>query len=179
MEIVVSDTNIFIDLSSVDLLDDFFQLPIKIHTVDFVVNEIKEASQARVINAHIAKGDLIVKCFTIDEVAEIYNLQSSVSGNLSFIDCSVWHYAKENDYILLTGDRQLRDRAIRSNVRVNGILFVFDLLIDNKVISYQKAVDCLKNLMLINPRMPKSLILERIDKWESHFSHPPRTQDFL
>lgn len=43
--IVVSDTNIFFDLISVDLLNDFFQLPCKIVTTDFVVNEIEQPNQ--------------------------------------------------------------------------------------------------------------------------------------
>lgn len=33
-KIVVSDTNIFIDLISVNLLDGFFSLPWEIHTTD-------------------------------------------------------------------------------------------------------------------------------------------------
>lgn len=40
--IVVNDTNIFIDLISVDLLDEFFSLPIDIHTTDFVINELTQ-----------------------------------------------------------------------------------------------------------------------------------------
>ena len=41
MDIVINDTNIFLDLYDVDLLDTFFQLPVQVHTVDFVVDEIK------------------------------------------------------------------------------------------------------------------------------------------
>ncbi len=40
--VVVSDTNIFIDLISVDLLDEFFRLPFEIHTTDFIIHELKE-----------------------------------------------------------------------------------------------------------------------------------------
>ena len=32
MEIIVNDTNIFIDLHSCGLLDSFFKLPYKVHT---------------------------------------------------------------------------------------------------------------------------------------------------
>ena len=45
--IVVNDTNIFIDLISVDLLDEFFSLPIDIHTTDFVVHELTEPLQQK------------------------------------------------------------------------------------------------------------------------------------
>ena len=42
--LVVNDTNIFIDLISVDLLDDFFNLPIGVHTTDLVLNELTDES---------------------------------------------------------------------------------------------------------------------------------------
>lgn len=45
--IVVNDTNIFIDLIAVDLLDKFFSLPIEIHTTDFVVHELTEPLQKK------------------------------------------------------------------------------------------------------------------------------------
>lgn len=45
MEIVVNDTNIFIDLHSIGLLEQFFELPIKVHTVDFIVNELINSEQ--------------------------------------------------------------------------------------------------------------------------------------
>ncbi len=37
--VVVSDTNIFIDLISVNLLDGFFGLPWEIHTTDMIMKE--------------------------------------------------------------------------------------------------------------------------------------------
>lgn len=49
MEIIVNDTNIFIDLYSCNLLDDFFMLPYNIHTTDFVMNELKEDEQRKVV----------------------------------------------------------------------------------------------------------------------------------
>ena len=43
MDIVVTDTNIFIDMISLDMLDLFFELPFRIHTTDFVMNEFTES----------------------------------------------------------------------------------------------------------------------------------------
>ena len=45
--VVVNDTNIFIDLLSIDLLDEFFLLPLSIHTNDFIINELTEPSQRK------------------------------------------------------------------------------------------------------------------------------------
>lgn len=53
MEIVVNDTNIFIDFYSIGLLEEFFELPITVHTVDFVINELKEPEQLKAINEFI------------------------------------------------------------------------------------------------------------------------------
>lgn len=58
MEIVINDTNIFLDLYDIGLLDDFFQLPIRVHTVDFVINEITHPDQQKVIQQLISKGIL-------------------------------------------------------------------------------------------------------------------------
>lgn len=53
--IVVNDTNIFIDLIAVDLLDKFFSLPIEIHTTDFVVHELTEPLQKKKLNFILSK----------------------------------------------------------------------------------------------------------------------------
>lgn len=42
MDVIVNDTNIFIDMHSVGLLEEMCMLPFKIHTVDFVVSEITD-----------------------------------------------------------------------------------------------------------------------------------------
>lgn len=46
-KIVVSDANIFFDLLSVDLLNDFFQFPCEIATTDFVIYEIQRTEQLK------------------------------------------------------------------------------------------------------------------------------------
>ena len=60
MEIVINDTNIFLDLYDIGLLDDFFQLTIRVHTVDFVINEITRPDQQKVIQQLISKGILSI-----------------------------------------------------------------------------------------------------------------------
>lgn len=47
MDVVVNDTNIFIDLLSVELLEETFKLPIDFHTVDYVVSEIVDSYQKK------------------------------------------------------------------------------------------------------------------------------------
>ena len=61
MDIVVNDTNIFLDLISIGLLDASFELPIKFHTVDYVIEEIINEEQNAEVAALIKEGKLYVK----------------------------------------------------------------------------------------------------------------------
>ena len=57
--LVISDTNIFLDLMSVSLLEKFFQLPCDIETTDFVIDEIVQPKQ-RYSELHKIKK---IKCY--------------------------------------------------------------------------------------------------------------------
>lgn len=165
MEIVVNDTNIFIDLYSIGLLEQFFELPITVHTVDFIINELTEEDQYKAIRKYVDNGRLNVQSFDAVELLEIIELQSKAGGNVSIPDCAVWHYAKKHNYTLLTGDGQLRKKAIESNVIVKGVIYVFDYMVDCCIITPKCAATKLQELMTHNSRLPKSIIQERIEKW--------------
>lgn len=165
MKILVNDTNIFIDLHSVGLLEEMCRLPYEIHTVDFVVAEIVDADQRRIFDELVAGGGISVDGFTADEVIEIVEEHSSVSGNLSIPDCSVCYFARKHNVPMLTGDRRLRRYAEEQSIEVHGILFIFDELVKHDIISTSMAADRLEELFAINARLPKAEIRERINRW--------------
>lgn len=167
MKILVNDTNIFIDLHSVGLLEEMCRLPYEIHTVDFVVAEIADADQRRIFDELVARGEISVDGFTSDEVIEIVEEHSSVSGNLSIPDCSVCYFARKHNVPMLTGDRRLRRYAEEQSIEVHGILFIFDELVKHDIISTSMAADRLEELFAINARLPKAEIRERINRWKS------------
>ena len=165
--IAISDTNIFIDLLSVSLLDAFLTLPLDIRTTDFVVNEIRDGGQAADIHRHIGRGEITVVSFTMDELNELYEFHSTNSSrtNVSLPDCSVWLYAIKNDCTLLTGDAKLRKSAIQSGTNVRGILYIFDRLVSCNVIDGNTAARKLEELYAINNRLPRNEIEKRIADW--------------
>lgn len=167
MKILVNDTNIFIDLHSVGLLKEMCRLPYEIHTVDFVVAEIADADQRRIFDELVARGEISVDGFTADEVIEIVEEHSSVSGNLSIPDCSVCYFARKHNVPMLTGDRRLRRYAEEQSIEVHGILFIFDELVKHDIISTSMAADRLEELFAINARLPKTEIRNRINRWKS------------
>lgn len=168
MKILVNDTNIFIDLHSVGLLKEMCRLPYEIHTVDFVVAEIADADQRRIFDELVARGGISVDGFTADEVIEIVEEHSSVSGNLSIPGCSVCYFARKHNVPMLTGDRRLRRYAEEQSIEVHGILFIFDELVRHDIISTSMAADRLEELFAINARLPKAEIRDRINRWRNN-----------
>ncbi|MGM9803464.1 MAG: hypothetical protein ACI308_04725 [Muribaculaceae bacterium] len=164
-KVVVNDTNIFIDLFSIGLIDELFKLPFSVHTVDLVLEEITNNQHKRMLQQFIDEGLLKIGSIKGDEFDTIIKLQSSAGGNVSFVDCAVWHYAEKNNYTLLTGDRQLKNKALSHNVTVKGIIYLFDEFIRCKVLEPRCVAIKLKELLDINQRLPKRIIQERIDKW--------------
>lgn len=149
----------------IGLLQLMCNLPYEIHTVDFVAAELIDEDQKKDFEELVGNGKIIVDSFTAEEVIEIVAEHSSVSGNLSIPDCSVCYYAKKHSVPMLTGDRRLRRHAEQLSIEVHGILFLFDEMVANSVISSIDAATKLEELMALNSRLPQTAIRERIDKW--------------
>lgn len=171
-KIVVNDTNIFIDLLDVQLLDEFFYLPWEIHTTDFVLHELNKEGQKEMVEKFKKDGIMHIAQFDIVELQDIRKLQKQHSHhtNVSLTDCSVWYYAKKNQYELLTGDRKLRSSSTNDGIKVHGILYVFDALVSESIISHSIAVERIKELQNINPRLPKDEIEKRLKKWTDNIT---------
>lgn len=166
-KIVVSDTNIFIDLISVNLLDSFFSLPWEIHTTDMVIHELANPEQYKAITAFHKKGCLIVKILEDKELAQIFCMKlERSSSNASIVDCSVWKLAKDLECALLTGDNKLRKVVQNDNIEVHGILYLFDKMLEHKIMDNETAIDKLQSLFSINSRLPKEEIVKRITLWK-------------
>ena len=106
MEIIVNDTNIFIDLHSCGLLDSFFKLPYKVHTTDLVMSELTKGTQHKDVVTFCEQGHLTVKSFSSKEVVRIweYYTEAKKVCNVSIEDCSVLIYTKTLECArLLTG----------------------------------------------------------------------------
>lgn len=165
--IVVSDTNILIDLIEAGVLEQFFLLPMKVHTTDIVISEVTVPKQKTQVRTLVQTRCLTVKTFTPDEMLKLFEFVNSKRRrcNLRVADFSVWQYAAENGHVLLTGDGNLRKLAAEDGVEVHGTIYVFDKMIEHKVLTPAIAADKLELLYSINHRLPKSEIDLRIKLW--------------
>lgn len=160
MEIVISDTNIFIDLWNIGLLERFCELPLSIHTTDFIIRELKTQGVKEAVIQLQREHKITVKTFKSYKYSEIMSLQDK---NLSFQDCTVLHYALSSDYKLLTGDRNLRKVAEQHGLQVSGIIYVIDELLHHEILSKEEYVAKLKALLESNHRLPMKEIMKRIE----------------
>ncbi len=168
-DIVVSDSNIFFDLLSVDLLDCFFRLPCRITTTDFVINEIVHPEELKKIQNYISSEHLFVKSFNFSELMDVNDIYLNNDNNASITDCSVWYYARETEGRLLTGDAKLRRSASWDNVKVSGLLYVLDNLVEYSIIDSEACAVKLERLTEINSRLPLDECKKRISLWRGGY----------
>ncbi len=169
-QIIISDANVFIDLLQVGLLEAFFALTFsdcEIWTTDFVYREVKNVGKVHVLEKFKKNGKLKVASFNSTELGEIIGLKNSSANNTSIADASVWYYAKKTDGILLTGDKKLRKEATKDGIRVFGIIFVWERMLECGIVSSKEAADNLEALIGENPRLPKQICEQRISAWRS------------
>lgn len=165
MEVVVNDTNILIDLFNAGLLPYCRKLNLEFRTLDVVINEIEDSEQHAAVQRIIDEGTLAVYSLSSEQMGDVLRKVAEYHGacNLSVEDISVMVYAIDNDCRLLTGDKTLREKAVLENVKVSGILYLTDMLMEEAVVGDDEMAIALERLLATNNRLPKKLIKERIE----------------
>lgn len=164
LRIVITDANILIDLINLDLSAVLFESELfEFKTTDFVFDEIYEEQKEKLLP--VIRANQLEVCEP-DEVdlKEIFILKQQTNA-LSIEDCSVWYFAYKLEGILLTGDNQLRGHSKRSGIEVRGILFLFDQLLLNKLVTPTEAIEKLSHLLKTNKRLPQKEIEKRLKEW--------------
>jgi predicted nucleic acid-binding protein len=162
VQIVVTDTNVIIDLLEVDALSEFFALPFEIYTTDFVMAEILDEAHKDLLDVFKRSKQLTILESSSEEIIAMNTMQ--VRPSLKRIaDRSAFWKAKELRAMLLTGDRNLRKVAEANGLEVHGILWVVECLVRKTIISKKSATDLLSNLQEINPWLPRKEVEEMIE----------------
>ena len=165
MKIVVNDANILIDLCKLDMLEAFFRLQYDFHVVDDVWEELNSQHQI-LLRPYIQAKRLVVVEDTV-EITDILQIKQQ-RNQLSIPDCTSLLYAKEQKSILLTSDKNLRTTADQHKVEVHGHLWVFDNLVDDKILIKSVASAKLHTLITeVNRKLglPKAEYEARIRDW--------------
>lgn len=133
-KIIITDTNIITDLNNANVLEDFINID-NVYISDMAKNDE--------VNFKTCNIKLINKFKTISATAmqlnEVNNL-SYVEKKLSTYDLLNFIIARDNDFILATGDNRLKKYSEKNGVKVLRTLKIIRLMKDNNIISCKKAI---------------------------------------
>ena len=167
MEIVVSDTQILIDMDAAGLLEMVAVSSVHFHTVDYVIAELHRSPYERpIVDRMVEEGHLAVFSFEGKEASDLFSYYGKFASksNLTITDCAVLKYAKDNNYRMLTGDRKLRNHAEDEGVMVSGILYLADHFVKEGLLTGLEMASRLEHLLDINPRLPKAIFMDWIKR---------------
>lgn len=168
MHIIINDANILIDIAKLDMVELFSKLNFSLYTTDFVINEIENPDQLKTIERLCNNKKMEIITTTSERLFYIYDIYNNQTKGLSVADCSVWYYSKQMNAILCTGDGNLRKQAKKDNIEVRGILYIFDELLRQDIISYHYATEKLEKLRKSNVRLPTEEIKKRLFLWKKN-----------
>jgi len=163
MKIVITDTNILFDVIKIGALPEFFSLDYEICTTVFVIHEIIPSPQKEMVETFIRAKKLIVYNFSEEEIEAILNFDTGRDLK-RFTDKTVIWKSLQLSCPMLTGDQRMRQVAEKMNIEVHGSIWIIDELVSKALISSEKAIILLEQLLMTNSRLPKDEIEERINK---------------
>lgn len=148
MQVAVTDACIFIDLIELDIVAEFFQLEIELHTTVAVMDELFQ-EQKQVLEAYQA-----VKKLHVHNLGEKDYLEMEIipfPRGLSQEDRSVIYLAKKiGNAIVLSSDKLVRDFAGSVPLPYHGIFWIFDELVKESILPSRMAALALTKLISIN-----------------------------
>ncbi len=155
-KIIITDTNIITDLSNANILDKF----VKLDNV-YISDMVKQDE----INYNTGNVNIIKKLKTIsatsEEVNEIFKISQEVHG-LSPYDIINFIIARDNNAILATGDKKLRDYSKANGIEVIRTLKIIKLMNDNNIITTKEAINSCKRLKDNNSTRIPSVDIDNI-----------------
>ncbi len=159
--LLVTDTNIWIDLENGNLLEPIFGLPYQFIMTDFAANEISSNLWASLAHMGVKKYGL-----SSEQITDI-DVLSKMHPSVSSTDLSSLVLARDLPAGLLSGDKPLRKLAKAHAIEVHGVLWVLDGLVDHQIISPSQACLGLQWILAENARLPEVECHQRLRKWRS------------
>ncbi len=165
MEILISsDTNVWIDLREINCLRHSMALPFK-----FYISRLTFDTEFVDIADEIE--NLMIVDLLDDELNKVIELTRSIEG-LSTQDCAALILAEERGWVLLSGDKLLRNTAQKRNIPVIGTLCILDNLLGYTIINEEEYKCCLKQILMKMKtgiiRLPEEEVHERMKDPDSY-----------
>ena len=157
---LVTDTNIWIDLENGKILSNTFRLPYQFFITDFAVDEFVDPDWIMLQNLGLQKHGLEPEYIT-----ELFLLKQ-IHSRLSVTDLASLLLAKLLGAGLITGDRRLNELATAQGLPVHGILWILDEMLFHHIITTNQATNALKEMLAKGARLPKIECQRRFVIWQ-------------
>ena len=148
MQLLVSDTTIFIDLQEGRLLKTIFQLPYQWMVPDILYEE-ELTTYRNLVDLGLQIGELNSHS-SMPYVVKLVHQYKKPSRN----DCFALALAKQEQCRLLTGDKDLRKAAEKEDVTVSGTIWIVNPLKAHTVITNSEAQKAYKMMRDNHRRLP-------------------------
>ena len=157
----IADANIWFDLSSGAILEAVFELPVQWHAPDLVLFELKSTPTAD----DLRQRGIVEVSLTGSQLQESQTLVLQEKERLSIADAALFVLARDNGWILVTGDRVMRELAAADAVECHGTLWLLDMLVESAILSPPSARRSLESMLLSGRRLPKAECELRLERW--------------
>jgi predicted nucleic acid-binding protein len=148
MALLVSDANIFMDLEVAGLLEYLFGLEETIAVPDVLFEDELKHWQP-----HLPRLGLCLMTLGSRAVMRTVSLARTYRRP-SRLDLAALALAEQEGCPLVTGDRALRDAALREKVPVYGTLWLVERMVDIGQIGVERAADAYDKMQVSGRRLP-------------------------
>lgn len=157
--ILVTDTNIWVDLENGGALVEVFQLPYQFLIPDFAIPELIRPRWETLEVLGLRAHELPAK-----QVVELGQLRQT-HRNLSMIDLASFLLAKMLDVILVTGDKRLNELASAHGLAVHGVLWLLDEIVRFEALTPGQAAIALRRMLKSGARLPADECNNQLARW--------------
>lgn len=157
--VLITDTNIWIDLQNGEILAEVFRLPYQFFTTDFAIDEFIQPGWATLQRLGLQTHELRPEeIFELGQLRQIYR-------QLSAFDLAALLLAKVLEACLVTGDRRLNELARAQGVCVHGVLWILDEMLEQQLLTASQAAAALRKMLDRGARLPEVECQRRFDRW--------------
>ena len=164
---ICSDTCIWVDFQTINALELPFKLGCKYYMSSDALDE--ELLSPPGIKEELLRLGLIAFEIGDEELSLVYDYGTKYR-RLSAKDRIALAIAKQNGYMLLTGDKQLRLAAEIEGVVVRGTLWILDEILKGALISkdtYRRCINDLKRFNGQKIRLPDAELRKRLEELDN------------
>lgn len=160
MQLLVSDSNVPIDIEYGNLTDIMFCM-----NIVFIVPDVLFEKELKSRHAHLLDLGLKIKSLSDKAVDRAIKFTDKYRQP-SELDLLALSLAVEEQCPLLTGDKNLRKAAELEGVQVYGTIWLVSEMLQKKIIPPNAALIAFQKMKAAGSRLPWNEVDKLLDKWD-------------